>query len=140
MSTIYQYARKKDRSRVGIMLAYHNPETKQLSIGWSKKHRLDKKFDRDKGLKIALQRALVGSKVVIPSYVHNQLFRFVAKAEYKFKAVASAPAGSDMAKIVDKTHQMNFIFNNQEKCEHKETVTVTICKSCGKELNQTPAA
>jgi hypothetical protein len=116
------------------MLAYHNLDTGDLLIGWSKKHRLDKKFDREKGLKIALSRALAFSKSRIPAYVHKQLYRFISKAEYKFKAHAKAAEGSDMAKIIDKARSMAFVLNNQERCEHKDTITVTICKTCGKEI------
>ena len=132
MSTVYQYARKGDRSRVGVMLAYHNVDTNDLFIGWSKKHRLDKKFDREKGLKIALERALAMSKTTIPAYVHKQLYRFIAKMEEKFQAQAKAAPESCMQKIIDQSRQMAFVFGGEYKREHTETIT--ICKHCGKEI------
>lgn len=60
MNELIQYVRDRHGNPVGAVVAVGKNQ-----IGWSRKHRLDR-WDKERALMIARNRAVVGSKTKIP--------------------------------------------------------------------------
>lgn len=66
--TLIQYVRHpKTNSRVGIVVAYRDGD--EIKIGWSVAHIPLDKFNKQKGLSIALERARTGYTGHMPAFV-----------------------------------------------------------------------
>lgn len=86
---IFEYLYRKNE-RVGVILALKDAKTNTVTIGWSLcKRKLDK-FNRDFGIRLALNRALksVDRNIVIPHSIKKKLDRFSLRAQKYFKECA----------------------------------------------------
>ena len=84
---LYQYVRKNGK-RIGIVVAIEL-DTDNVRIGWSLCNVKLDKFDRYRGLQIAVGRAIYNSTTDIPQSVYPTLTHFAQKAKryYKDKTV-----------------------------------------------------
>lgn len=63
-----QFVRNDKRNKVGVLVAKQINDT-DVSIGWSKCHMGMDKFDKARGEKIAVDRAVIGTNSVVPSSI-----------------------------------------------------------------------
>lgn len=85
----YIYNKKipsKNRRAIGVLAAVARGDAEKIHIGWSlcAKGRGDK-FDKARGLQIALGRSLVGSTAEVPDSIAEQINCFSARACRYFK-------------------------------------------------------
>lgn len=81
MNPLIQYIKDSKQKRIGVMYAYK--DDKNIKIGWSKCNKLDR-FNRERGLEIAIGRAVEGSEVAQPRAVRKQLQEFTDRAHRYF--------------------------------------------------------
>jgi len=79
MNELIQYVRKPDGSPIGAVVAVGKNQ-----VGWSRKHRLDR-WDREKALMIARNRAVTGSQVPVPHDVLPILNGMETRSKRYFK-------------------------------------------------------
>ena len=79
-----QYVRDKNRNRVGVVVGFPNGD----KIGWSKVRHSDghymDQFDRERGLNIAVGRAMTGTNLVPPRNV-QEVIDIMADRLYRYK-------------------------------------------------------
>lgn len=76
---IFQYVRNRQNQRVGIVVACSKEQ-----VGWSACKKGDR-FNKERGMEIAIGRASVGSEVKPPLYVSFTLEIMKERAERYFK-------------------------------------------------------
>jgi len=81
---IHQFVLDKKGRRKGVVVAKLDPSDDAVYVGWSLTHKNDK-FDKERGLLIAKNRAYVGSNSVIPQSIENDVLVMVKRAMKYFK-------------------------------------------------------
>ena len=98
---IVKHIKDKNNNYVATFVAIPNADDKNVDIGWSKCHRLDKEKNRlnkisskRKGLDIAIARVEKGSTKLIASTLVSEMLNFIERISkyYKDKNII-APAG-----------------------------------------------
>ena len=98
---IIKHIRDKKHNYIGTFVAIPDTDDKNVNIGWSKCHRLDKEKNRlnkisskRKGLDIAMARAKRGSRKPVPLTLIDEMLEFVERISkyYKDKNII-VPAG-----------------------------------------------
>ena len=81
MNELIEYVRNKNREPIGVVVALGKNQ-----VGWSRKHNLDK-WNREKALRIARGRAIVGSgeTVTIPYDVLPIMEHMIDRSQRYFK-------------------------------------------------------
>lgn len=88
MDNIFEYVYDNRNQPVGVVAAVVNPaEPKHVFIGWSRCNRsAGDKFDKSRGLQIALDRALVrGGNTVVPDSLAERVEHMKRRAQKYFK-------------------------------------------------------
>jgi hypothetical protein len=86
MNYIHQYV--KNRNKVsGVVVAVVDPAvTSRVFVGWSSCARSKGDiFDKDRGLQIAVDRALKGTKIDMPRYLESDFLYMADRARRYFK-------------------------------------------------------
>jgi hypothetical protein len=87
MNYIHQYVKNKKDKVSGVVVAVVDPAaTSRVFIGWSS-CAINKgdTFDKSRGVQIAVDRALKGSKVDMPRYLDTEFLYMADRARRYFK-------------------------------------------------------